>query len=319
MRIVIAAVGRLKQGPERELAAAYRKRAEATGRALGLREIEIVEIRESRAQDVERRRVEESIAIANVIPDGAVVVILDERGENLDSAALAAALRAWRAEDRAAACFIIGGADGLAPSLLERRQAQARVRRRHLAASARPHHAARTALSRRHHPFRASLSPGLKQDSRCRRLPIRASLICDEIGAGRVLIRTHRGCLCLAFQKLASTLGQHDSPLEPHRSAPCARIGVGVCAAAGRRPALARRPNPPGQTPRRCQRARPHSSAGNPTPASRRRKPMPTRSSSAIRSSTRSARRSASRRKARRSSSARSKRWARTVARSTSS
>ena len=29
MRIVIAAVGRLKQGPERELAAEYRKRAEA--------------------------------------------------------------------------------------------------------------------------------------------------------------------------------------------------------------------------------------------------------------------------------------------------
>jgi 23S rRNA (pseudouridine1915-N3)-methyltransferase len=120
MRIVVAAVGRLKQGPERELAAAYIKRAGATGRSLGLREIEVVEIRESRAQDVERRRVEESIAIANVIPDGAVVVVLDQHGENLDSAALAAALRAWRAEDRAALCFIIGGADGLAPSLLER-------------------------------------------------------------------------------------------------------------------------------------------------------------------------------------------------------
>jgi 23S rRNA (pseudouridine1915-N3)-methyltransferase len=35
---------------------------------------------------------------------------------NLDSAALAALLREWRAEDRPAACFIIGGADGLAPS-----------------------------------------------------------------------------------------------------------------------------------------------------------------------------------------------------------
>ena len=89
MRVVIAAVGRLKQGPERELAASYRKRAEATGRALGLREIEVIEIRESRAQDEERRRVEESIAIANIIPEGAVVIVLDGRGENLDSAALA--------------------------------------------------------------------------------------------------------------------------------------------------------------------------------------------------------------------------------------
>ena len=120
MRLIVIAVGRLKQGPERELAAAYRKRAEAVGRSLGLREIEIVEIRESRAQDVERRRTEESIAIANVIPERAVVAILDERGSNIDSAALAGLLREWRAEDRPAACFVIGGADGLAQTLRER-------------------------------------------------------------------------------------------------------------------------------------------------------------------------------------------------------
>jgi 23S rRNA (pseudouridine1915-N3)-methyltransferase len=120
MRIVVAAVGRLKQGPERELAAAYRKRAEAIGRSLGLRDVEIIEIRESRAQDAERRRTEESIAIANVIPERAIVAVLDERGDNLDSAGLATLLRQWRAEDRPAACFIIGGADGLAPSLRDR-------------------------------------------------------------------------------------------------------------------------------------------------------------------------------------------------------
>jgi 23S rRNA (pseudouridine1915-N3)-methyltransferase len=120
MRLLIAAVGRLKQGPERELAAAYRKRAEAIGRGFGLRDIEIVEIRESRAQDVERRRTEESIAIANVIPEQAIVAMLDERGDNLDSATLAGLLRKWREEDRAAVCFVIGGADGLAPTLRDR-------------------------------------------------------------------------------------------------------------------------------------------------------------------------------------------------------
>jgi 23S rRNA (pseudouridine1915-N3)-methyltransferase len=120
MRILVIAVGRLKQGPERELAEAYRKRAEAVGRTLGLREIEILEIRESRAQDVERRRTEESIAIANVIPERAMVVVLDERGDNLDSATLAGLLREWRAEDRSAVCFVIGAADGLADSLRQR-------------------------------------------------------------------------------------------------------------------------------------------------------------------------------------------------------
>jgi 23S rRNA (pseudouridine1915-N3)-methyltransferase len=119
MRLVVIAVGRLKQGSERELAEAYRKRAQATGRALGLREIEIVEIRESRAQDAERRRVEEAIAIANVIPERAVTAVLDGRGENLDSAGFAALLREWRAEDRPAVCFVIGGADGLAASVRE--------------------------------------------------------------------------------------------------------------------------------------------------------------------------------------------------------
>jgi 23S rRNA (pseudouridine1915-N3)-methyltransferase len=120
MRILIAAVGRLKQGPERELAAAYRKRAEAIGRNLGLRDFEIVEIRESRAQDAERRRTEESIAIANVIPERAIVALLDERADNLDSAAFAALLRMWREDDRPAVCFVIGGADGLAQSLRDR-------------------------------------------------------------------------------------------------------------------------------------------------------------------------------------------------------
>ena len=62
MRIMIAAVGRLKQGPERDLAERYRKRAAATGRSVGMADIDIVEIRESRADNAERRMLEESKA-----------------------------------------------------------------------------------------------------------------------------------------------------------------------------------------------------------------------------------------------------------------
>jgi len=117
MRIVIAAVGRLKQGPERDLAERYRKRAADAGRSVGLPTIEVLEIRESRAERAERRMLEESIAIANVVPDRAVTAILDERGESLTSAAFASRLQGWRAQERPAAVFIIGGADGLAPTL----------------------------------------------------------------------------------------------------------------------------------------------------------------------------------------------------------
>ena len=120
MHIVIAAVGRLKQGPERELAERYRKRAADAGRGVGLTAFDVIEIRESRADNVGRRMLEESIAIANVIPERAVTVLLDERGESVSSASFAGHLQGWRSQDRPAAVFIIGGADGLAPSLRER-------------------------------------------------------------------------------------------------------------------------------------------------------------------------------------------------------
>jgi 23S rRNA (pseudouridine1915-N3)-methyltransferase len=113
MRLIVAAIGRLKAGPERELAERYRDRVAKAGRAVGLRDIEIVEIRESRAQDAAKRVLEESIALANLIPDRALVVGLDAKGENLDSSSLTVALRGWRDANRPAAIFCIGGADGL--------------------------------------------------------------------------------------------------------------------------------------------------------------------------------------------------------------
>jgi 23S rRNA (pseudouridine1915-N3)-methyltransferase len=120
MRVLIAAVGRLKSGAEHELAERYRKRAAQVGRNLGLSGIEILEIRESRADNPARRMLEESIAITQVIPERAVSVLLDERGESLPSASFASRLQAWRSEDKPAVVFVIGGADGLAPTLKER-------------------------------------------------------------------------------------------------------------------------------------------------------------------------------------------------------
>ena len=120
MRIVVAAVGRLKNGPETELSERYRKRAVQTGRQLGLRDIDIIEIRESRAADASKRMLEESIALATVIPKDAAVVLLDPRGQNVDSAGLASHIAAWRANGRPAIVFLIGGADGLAATVCEK-------------------------------------------------------------------------------------------------------------------------------------------------------------------------------------------------------
>src|SRR5712692_3737576 len=120
MRIVVAAIGRLKQGPERELAERYRKRAADAGRSAGVTAVDIIEIKESRAGNAARRMLEESIAIANIIPDDGVIAILDARGESMSSSAFAGRLQGWRSQDRPAVAFIIGGHDGLAPSLREK-------------------------------------------------------------------------------------------------------------------------------------------------------------------------------------------------------
>ncbi|MET0278583.1 MAG: 23S rRNA (pseudouridine(1915)-N(3))-methyltransferase RlmH [Pseudorhodoplanes sp.] len=116
MRVLVLAVGRMKSA-ESELAARYLKRAAQSGRNIGIRSIEIIEIKESRAPDAERRKLEESIALANVIPDGAVVVPLDERGEALGSGAFAERIAQWRDGGQATVVFLIGGADGLAENL----------------------------------------------------------------------------------------------------------------------------------------------------------------------------------------------------------
>jgi len=120
MRIIVAAIGRLKHGPEAALSERYAKRTKQTGRNLGLREIEIVEIKESRAEDAGKRMLEESIALANIIPQRAAVALLDANGENLDSVSLATKLAQWRTDDRPAVVFMIGGADGLAASLRDK-------------------------------------------------------------------------------------------------------------------------------------------------------------------------------------------------------
>lgn len=120
MRLMIAAVGRLKESPERELVERYRKRAEQIGRRIGIGAVEINEIRESRAQEVAKRMIEESIALANTFPARAAIVMLDERGKNLDSRSFATQLGRWRDDGRQDAVFVIGGDDGLAPALREK-------------------------------------------------------------------------------------------------------------------------------------------------------------------------------------------------------
>jgi len=125
MRILIICVGRMKQGAERELAERYGERFTEAGRKLGFRAVEVIELSESRARDGATRMAEEAGAITAAVPDKALVVILDERGQSLGSAAFAQQLARWRDEGAGAIAFVIGGADGLSPEF--RRKARLSV------------------------------------------------------------------------------------------------------------------------------------------------------------------------------------------------
>ena len=117
MKIVVVSIGRLKQGPERELAERYRERFEDIGRKLGFRGLEIHEIPESRARDAATRITEEAAAIAGFFPEKYGLIALDERGKSIDSASFAQHLGRFRDEAVANTIFTIGGADGLSPDL----------------------------------------------------------------------------------------------------------------------------------------------------------------------------------------------------------
>jgi 23S rRNA (pseudouridine1915-N3)-methyltransferase len=125
MRVVVIAIGRLKQGPERELCDRYRERFEDAGRKLGFRGLDIHEIPESRARDAASRIAEEAGAIAAAIGEKSVLVALDERGENIDSTVFSRHLGSWRDQGIGSSIFMIGGADGLSPEL--RRKAKLRI------------------------------------------------------------------------------------------------------------------------------------------------------------------------------------------------
>ena len=119
MRISIFSVGRLKAGPERLLLDRYIERATQSGRSLGL-SVALREFPESRAARAEERMAQEASALLAALPEGARLVMLDERGEAPTSAEFARRIGTWRDGGLAHLVFAIGGADGHGPAVKSR-------------------------------------------------------------------------------------------------------------------------------------------------------------------------------------------------------
>ena len=118
MRVGLIAIGRMKQGPERDLVARYLERAVNGGKSLGLTGFSVAELPESRAGSATSRKTEEAKAIAGHLPEPGIVIALDERGKTLGSDDFARRVGRWRDDGKTALSFVIGGADGLDPGFV---------------------------------------------------------------------------------------------------------------------------------------------------------------------------------------------------------
>ncbi|MFT5743538.1 MAG: 23S rRNA (pseudouridine1915-N3)-methyltransferase [Paracoccaceae bacterium] len=119
MRVHICAVGRLRAGPERDLIDDYLTRFDRTGRALGLGPVNLIEVEDKKGGGMAA----EAALLSKAVPDGAVLCVLDERGKLQSSPDFANTLAGWRDQGRSDLAFVIGGADGIDPTLRKRADA----------------------------------------------------------------------------------------------------------------------------------------------------------------------------------------------------
>jgi 23S rRNA (pseudouridine1915-N3)-methyltransferase len=113
MRLWIIAVGHGRGTPEGELVEDFIGRAQKMGRNLGFPAVAVEELSVSKARDAATRMKEEGERLADRVPDGAHVVLLDAKGKGMTSEDFAEFLGALRDAGTRDLAFVIGGPDGL--------------------------------------------------------------------------------------------------------------------------------------------------------------------------------------------------------------
>lgn len=120
MKLLVAAVGRLKAGPERDLYQRYAKRLASAGKAASAGPLETVEITESRKSRAADRKAEEAALLLQRIPDDARLAVLDETGKGLTSRQFSEMIARERDNGAQTLVFAIGGPDGHGQDLRDR-------------------------------------------------------------------------------------------------------------------------------------------------------------------------------------------------------
>ncbi|MBI3453964.1 MAG: 23S rRNA (pseudouridine(1915)-N(3))-methyltransferase RlmH, partial [Rhodospirillales bacterium] len=93
--------------------------ARRLGASGGIGPLTLREVEERRKLSPAERRGREATLLRTAIPKGAVVVALDAKGRTFSSEEFSSRLEQWRDSGIADLAFVIGGADGLDPTLRE--------------------------------------------------------------------------------------------------------------------------------------------------------------------------------------------------------
>jgi 23S rRNA (pseudouridine1915-N3)-methyltransferase len=120
LRLAIAAIGKLKAGPERELAEDYAGRIPALGKKAGITALSVKDWAESQKPDAAQRIAEEATQLWAAVPAGAHVIALDERGKAMASGAFAGHIGKLAEQGVGELVFLLGGPDGHAASTREK-------------------------------------------------------------------------------------------------------------------------------------------------------------------------------------------------------
>ena len=115
MRLWVIAIGHGRGTSEGALVEEFISRAQKMGKGLGFPAMTVEELAVSKARDAATRMKEEGMRLADRVPDGAHVVLLDAKGKGMTSEDFAEFLGALRDAGTRDLAFIIGGPDGLGP------------------------------------------------------------------------------------------------------------------------------------------------------------------------------------------------------------
>jgi 23S rRNA (pseudouridine1915-N3)-methyltransferase len=113
MRVVVAAVGRMRPGPAKDLVNTY------IGR-MSLMPVDVREVVPRGSLPSHKLKAAEAGLLLQALPESGPIIAMDERGDDLSSQAFASLLAGWRDQGHQACGFAIGGADGLDDSVRRR-------------------------------------------------------------------------------------------------------------------------------------------------------------------------------------------------------